>query len=170
MYTNINNEIWKPLINHRNNYEVSNHGRIKNSNLNRILKCGHDQNGYIIFKIRDLNLHKPIFHKVHRIVALYFIDNLENKPQVNHKNGIKSDNNVENLEWCNALENQQHARKTGLIKQSGELSVNAKLKKTDAEEIRLMKKNGATLKNICYKFKISKACASYVVNYKTYCQ
>jgi hypothetical protein len=53
-------------------------------------------------------------HRIHRLVATLFIPNILNKPQVNHKDGNKLNNNVDNLEWCSNLENMQHAYRTGL--------------------------------------------------------
>ena len=74
--------------------------------------------------------------KIHRLIAEYFIPNTENKPFINHKNGIKTDNRIENLEWCTQFENNTHSRLTKLNNDMGESHHNAKLIEKDVLFIR----------------------------------
>lgn len=88
-------------IKNYNNYSISNLGNVRNDKTGRILKYYSKPNGY-----KQVQLgRKMVPQYVHRLVATAFIPNYENKPQVNHKNGNKSDNRVENLEWVTASEN-----------------------------------------------------------------
>lgn len=97
-------EEWK-IIQDYDNYEVSNLGNVRNSNTGRILKLTC-KGGYLTTGLSKNSNGKTL--PVHRLVALAFIDNPENKPQVNHKDKNRSNNNVSNLEWSTASENNIH--------------------------------------------------------------
>jgi hypothetical protein len=110
-------EIWKSVKGYEDIYEVSNFGNIKSLGKSKEKKekifKGTFRKGYLCATLRKNNIAK--IYLVHRLVAIAFIKNTDNKKQVNHKNGIKSDNNVDNLEWNTAFENMQHASFNNLL-------------------------------------------------------
>lgn len=93
-------------------YKVDEQGNIYNSKTGMVKKQPIHAKGYKVVTLRKPGICKT--YRVHRIVATAFIPNPENLPQVNHKNGIKTDNRVDNLEWCNNSQNQLHSIKNGL--------------------------------------------------------
>ena len=120
-------EIWKDVVGYEGLYRVSNYGNILSVARyrtidktkvtyfvkERLLRCGYNKKGYKMFGLtKDKKLNS---YSVHRLVAIAFIPNPENKPQVNHINGIKTDNGLENLEWCTNMENMTHAIANGLM-------------------------------------------------------
>ena len=104
----------------KSNYVVNTDGEVISlcyngiANNRHIMTGGHDKNGYCLVTLTHNN--KKYTRKKHRLVAEAFIPNPVGKPEVNHKNGNKSDNRVENLEWCTSYENSHHASKIGLRK------------------------------------------------------
>ena len=94
------------------NYAISNCGRIKNVRNGRILLPKPNKHGYLEYTFCQNKIKKTF--RIDRLVALYFIENPHNKPYVNHIDGNKANNNVDNLEWCTAKENDKHARDIGL--------------------------------------------------------
>jgi hypothetical protein len=112
-------ETWQEIKGYEGLYLVSNYGNIKSlgnqfKRKDKILKPGNDKKGYKLVVLCNNKIKKT--HKVHRLVANAFIDNYFNKPQVNHINGIKYDNNSKNLEWCTEIENVKHSFDNGLVK------------------------------------------------------
>ena len=89
------------------NYEVSNKGRVRNKTTKVILKPCKNKQGYLQVGLMDNKKH--YVRRVHRLVALAFLDNPLNKETVNHIDGNKENNNVTNLEWCSIKENVNHA-------------------------------------------------------------
>ena len=135
-------EIWKKVEGFED-YEISNQGRLKKnlkyrkyrSYQSKILSPTKDKDGY--FRTALSKNGKHYMRIIHRLVAIAFIENKENKPCVNHKNGIKQDNHVSNLEWCTVKENNIHAIKMGLSGQEGgEFHHMSKIKLKDVLEIK----------------------------------
>jgi len=132
-------ERWQDVLGFESIYKISDLGRVKSLKFNRerILTQINTTGGYL-----DIGLHKNKFFKkerfkVHRLVAIAFIPNIENKPEVNHKKGFTKHNVVSQLEWVTSKENQLHAYRTGLRTSLKGNKVNScKLKEKDVLEIR----------------------------------
>lgn len=133
-------EIWKDVVGYEGIYQVSNLGNVKRK---YILKPHKDRRGYLFVNLSHNS--KVLCSRVHRLVALAFIPNPLNKKEINHKNGNKLDNRVENLEWATHKENMKHAFSNHLISNEGiKRGVNAMLRATRKKVIQL--KNGIAIK------------------------
>lgn len=121
-------EIWKDIVGYEDYYQVSNKGRVMSKD-RRIKSCSPNGRiikgilrkplivrGYMSINLQDKKGGKSTRNGIHVFVAQAFLPNPNNKLEVNHINGVKSDNRVENLEWCTRQENVRHAIDTGLHK------------------------------------------------------
>lgn len=116
-------EIWKDIKGYEGYYQVSNIGRVRSLDRTVIHKFNNKFYKGIILKqscVPYLRVHLSVKNKketptVHRLVAITFIDNLENKPCVNHIDGNKLNNSMENLEWVTCKENSVHAKVNNLL-------------------------------------------------------
>lgn len=147
-------EIWKDIQGYEGLYQVSNFGRVKS--LDRKLKnrwgdfirsgkvmVTNKSNRY--FAINLFTNWQFKHCKIHKLVAAAFVPNPNNKPQINHIDGIKSNNHADNLEWVTQAENMQHAKKMGLRPNfKGEKNPCAKLTDEKVTEIRSKYKEGST--------------------------
>ena len=145
-------EVWKDIPGYEGYYQASNMGRVRSVSrrrmdglwkTGRVLKPDRLKDGYEQVALK-VNKHTD-YEKVHRLVALTFIANPEGKPQVNHKNGIKHDNMVENLEWMTCSENTLHAyRVLGVQPSCGPKGKPSPLRKLSDEQVDAIRKDPRT--------------------------
>lgn len=140
-------EIWKDVKGFEGLYWVSNLGRVKTrkrqgSKGGLLKKRLLIQTGYPYVDLQDVKNKKVERYTIHRLVAIHFIPNPENKPQVNHINSIRDDNRVENLEWVTNLENVQHSQAAGRFNHRGENNNSAKLTEKQVVEIKVLLAKG----------------------------
>ncbi len=155
-------EIWKTIKDYPD-YQISNLGNVKR--LGKLKSNELVRHGYYRTTLFKNNIGKHFY--IHRLVALEFIENKENKAQVNHINGIKTDNRVENLEWVTMSENMKHAHKNNLVKiLRGENDPKSKITENQALMILKLKKES---KGKRY-FGLKKLCEELNINYGIACE
>lgn len=156
-------EIWKPIKNYEGLYEISNLGKVRSlprlkhfgeriyTTKTRILRSSDNGYGYKIVTLCKNNKHKKAY--VHHLVAQTFIPNHNKLPEINHIDGIKENNAVDNLEWITRADNIKHAIATGLSP-SGSKSKRAKLSKKQARIIKKQFISGVPTRRIANEFKV----------------
>jgi NUMOD4 motif/HNH endonuclease len=177
-------EIWKDIEGYEKFYEVSNLGRVRS--FDRLVKTENPNIAHPSVRTVHSQILAPSnragyprlclckegqkkYFYVHRLVATAFIPNPENKPQVNHINGIKANNNVENLEWLTARDNQIHAYKTGLnISPRSVDRCNAKLSPATIHRAKTLREIGYVYKKIAELVGVSYTTIHLALNGKTW--
>lgn len=143
-------ERWLDIIGYEGRYQVSDTGRVrsfpkKNLKSLRILRPSLSRYGYLIVDLCS-GVDKPKKHRVHRLVLTAFVSIPEKGEVCNHINGIKTDNHLENLEWCSQAHNTQHAWGTGLTNpRKGSGCYGNKLTESHVKEILSSLESGVTL-------------------------
>jgi hypothetical protein len=161
------NEIWKDIPKFNNEYQISNFGKIRSKHaviirsngtthtrVSKILKPAKSKDGY--YKGAVCVDKKMRTYCIHRLVAEAFCFKSYETQEVNHINGVKTDNRAENLEWCNRSENILHALRLGLlIPRKGSQKTESKMDEATAKKLKEMIANGIKRSLVCEQLGIT---------------
>lgn len=164
-------EAWKDIEGYEGIYQISSFGRVKSLSRwrdtrggsgyitkEKIMSLKTSKSGYLTIGLRSGG---KKFYSVHRLVALHFISNKENKPTVNHIDSDKTNNAVSNLEWSTHSEQMQHAVKNDLLEVRGSPKFSKILKK---EVLDFYKDNDVSILDVAKKFKMSERTVGRIIN------
>lgn len=173
--------IWKNITGYEGLYQISDTGLVKslkrtcnskNGKLRivpeKILTPKLDKDGYLVLHLSKNN--KRWYISIHRLVGLNFISNVFNFPEINHKDGNKLNNNVNNLEWCTTKKNVQHSFDIGLnIPKKGSKRAMSKMTEEKVIEVRNRYKNeNISLKILSKDYNICAQTLHSIINRKTW--
>ncbi len=172
-------EIWKDVVGYEGLYQVSYLGNVRSCEASFNHRYGQrvrvskmkaqatTKSGYKTVNLFRDNWIKVF--KVHRLLMIAFVPNLENKKTVNHKDGDKANNNINNLEWATHSENVNHAVKNGLKNTAiGQDSASSKLYNQDVIEIRILSERGIRHRILSSIFGVSENQISLIINNKSW--
>lgn len=158
---------WRPIETHKGIYEVSDCGEVRKVS-GQVLKQWLSDQGYSLVRLSSPRK----VARVHRLVAQAFLPNQNNLPNVNHIDFVRSNNSVQNLEWCTQWHNLKHSEKFGRMQKNywcGKRSPNASIDDQTAEEIRfLYRQGGVSWQKLGDRFGISKRAIGRIINGETY--
>lgn len=162
-------EEWKPIATLDGIYEASTQGRIRNTKTHHIKAQVFDGHYYKFgYDYKFNGEHKTGWYRVHKAIAETFLDNPENKPTVNHKDGNTANNSIDNLEWATFKEQMQHASKQ-LKRNCGENKKGALFNNEQVKTMRQMhEKQGMTAKEIAKLFNTKTRYITKILHYKIY--
>lgn len=167
---------WKKLIypgipNGKNRFLISSCGELMNEKSGKIYKQETLRTGYQSVRV-GFGRYGRLSIIIHKAVACTFIPNPEHMPMINHKDGDKTNNRVDNLEWCTCGYNVKHAYDNGLIKkQIGEKNHQSKLKESDVIEIRNQYKSGSnesSMRALAKKYGVSRNVILKIIHRETW--
>lgn len=147
----LENEVWVDIPGYDGEFQISNYGRVTRK---IFLKPYHHISGYIHLFVRGK------CKKQHRLIAEAFIPKVDGKNFVNHKNGIKSDNRIENLEWVTISENIKHAYRLELIPPKKGMGHPGR--KLDEHQVRTIFHSSMSLNDLAAKYKVNTSCIAAI--------